>query len=173
MRLQNLTILVCAVFTMISSVALAQTCVTDITATSPSTNFTDNGDGTVTDTTTGLMWARCSLGQTWDGSSSCTGDPTRMTWQEALQTTYDLEFADQNDWRLPNIKELSTITEKQCVRPSIDTTTFPQTPADDFWTSTPSVTDVTMTWTVAFFNSTNSLKEKGAFIFVRPVRIAN
>lgn len=159
---------------LLTSTAMAQTCVSEINETSPESNFTDNGDGTVTDTTTGLMWSRCSIGQTWDQSNTaCTGDPTRLTWQEALQGTYGLVLASQNDWRLPNIKELSTITEKQCVRPSINAATFPQTPADDYWTSTPSVDDSTMAWSVAFFNSTNSLKEKDAFIFVRPVRFAN
>lgn len=157
----------------LSSAIQAQTCVGGITETSPAANFTDNGDGTVTDTTTGLMWSRCSIGQTWSvENSNCTGNATAMTWQEALQVTYGYEFATRNDWRLPNIKELITITEKACVRPSINETIFPQTTSDDYWTSTPSVSDLTMAWVVAFFNSSNSLKEKDAFIYVRPVRFA-
>lgn len=35
-------------------------------------HYIDNGDGTVTDTRTGLTWMRCALGQTWDGST-CVG----------------------------------------------------------------------------------------------------
>jgi hypothetical protein len=34
--------------------------------------YSDNGDGTVTDPTTGLTWMRCSMGQTWNGTT-CTG----------------------------------------------------------------------------------------------------
>jgi hypothetical protein len=40
--------------------------------------FTDNADGTVTDSTTGLTWKHCSEGQTWAGSS-CTGPLTYFT----------------------------------------------------------------------------------------------
>ena len=77
----------------LSSAIQAQTCVGGITETSPAANFTDNGDGTVTDTTTGLMWSRCSIGQTWSvENSNCTGNATAMTWQEALQVTYGYEF---------------------------------------------------------------------------------
>jgi len=171
MKLQSILLATLVTF---SSVSMAQTCVTEITTTASEANFTDNGDGTVTDSTTGLMWSRCSIGQTWDETNTaCTGDATSMTWQEALQATYGYEFANNNDWRLPNIKELMTITEKQCVRPSINETIFPQTSSDDYWTSTPSTSDLSMSWVVAFFNSSNSLKEKDAFVFVRPVRIAD
>lgn len=159
---------------MMACTAQAQTCTSGVGETAPETNFTDNEDGTVTDNTTGLMWMRCSLGQTWDQTTTtCTGDATAMTWQEALQATYGYEYAGNNDWRLPNIKQLLSITEKSCVRPSINEDIFPETTSDDYWTSTPSLTDYTMAWVVAFFNSSNSLKEKDAFIYVRPVRVAD
>lgn len=169
----KLKTLILASLLSFSSLSMAQTCITEITETAPEANFTDNEDGTVTDTTTGLMWTRCSLGQTWDQTNTtCTGDATAMTWQEALQATYGYSYANQNDWRLPNIKELKTITERQCVRPSVNTTIFPETTSDDYWTSTPSTSDLSMAWVVAFFNSSNSLKEKDAFVFARPVRFA-
>lgn len=56
---------------------------TAITATTPSADFSDNGDGTVTHHATGLIWQRCSLGQSWDGTD-CTGTATTFTWQQAL-----------------------------------------------------------------------------------------
>lgn len=31
--------------------------------------FIDNGDGTITDATTGLVWDKCSIGQTWDNAT--------------------------------------------------------------------------------------------------------
>ncbi|XOV78864.1 MAG: DUF1566 domain-containing protein [Aestuariibacter sp.] len=151
----------------------AQSCLSSITNTSPDTNFTDNGDGTVIDSTTGLMWMKCSIGQTFDAiNNTCTGEATVMTWQEALQSTYAFEFADLTSWRLPNVKELASITERSCVRPAINATFFPSTPPDDFWTSTPSLVDLNSSWVVAFFNSSNALKDKNNFVFVRLVRFA-
>lgn len=154
--------------------AQAQTCTSGLPETAPESNFIDNEDGTVTDTSTGLMWMRCSIGQTWNGeNTTCTGDATAMTWQEALQIAYGYEYASHNDWRLPNVKQLISITEKTCVRPSINEAIFPETTSDDYWSSTPSLSDYTMSWVVAFFNSSNSLKEKDAFIYTRLVRVAD
>lgn len=44
--------------------------------------YVDHQDGTVTDVLTDLMWMRCYLGQTWNGST-CTGDASKITWSEA------------------------------------------------------------------------------------------
>lgn len=152
----------------------AQTCLSGMDATSPDSNFTDNTDGTITDTTTGLMWAKCSIGQAYDATNDiCTGEATAMTWQDALQATYGVTLFGNSDWRLPNIKELATLTEKSCVRPAINETLFPLTQSDDYWTSTPSVRELDSAWVVAFFNSSNSLKEKTSEVFVRAVRFAN
>lgn len=57
--------------------------------------FTDNGDGTVTDKVTGLMWQQ--------------GDNERMTFFEALEACKQMTLGGYTDWRLPNIKELNTI----------------------------------------------------------------
>jgi hypothetical protein len=60
--------------------AAQQVCKYDsIAATAPASRFTDNGDGTVTDTATGLQWKRCSEGQSWDGAT-CSGTATNYYW---------------------------------------------------------------------------------------------
>ena len=49
--------------------------------------FTDNGNGTITDTTTGLVWDKCSRGQVWDNTTppgTCTGAASTHTWAAAL-----------------------------------------------------------------------------------------
>lgn len=150
----------------------AQTCLSSVDETTPSSDFVDNGDGTVTDSGTGLMWMQCSLGQIWE-DGECTGDASELSWQQALQQAHGYSFAEQSDWRLPNIKELATIAERACVRPSINETLFPNTPSDDFWTSTPSVLDAERAWVIAFFNSSNSIKQKSLFVFARLVRTAD
>jgi len=61
-------------------------------------DFADNGDGTVTDHATGLMWMRADSGKA-------------MNWEKVLEYAEDLEFAGYDDWRLPNVKELQSIVD--------------------------------------------------------------
>jgi hypothetical protein len=115
---------------------------------------------------------RCSFGQTWL-NDICVGDASELNWQQALQAAHGYVFANQLGWRVPNVKELSSITERSCVRPAINELLFPNTPSDDFWTSSPSVLDPHRAWVIAFFNSSNSIKQKDRFVFVRLVRNAD
>lgn len=92
--------------------------------------FVPNG-AKVTDMKTGLVWARCSVGQYWDGTT-CSGQVKGMNLQSALAYA-----ADQEGWRLPNAKELFSIVDKGCVNPAIDEQIFPNTKEDMYWTSTP------------------------------------
>ncbi len=61
-------------------------------------NFTDNGDGTISDLATGLMWMQYDTGNALD-------------WEEALSTAEGFEFAGYSDWRLPDVKELQSIVD--------------------------------------------------------------
>jgi hypothetical protein len=159
---------------LMSFSTLAQTCLSSISATTPSNNFVVNSNGTVTDSRLGLMWMRCSLGQTWVSiSGTCTGDALEMNWQQALLAAHGYVYANQSGWRVPNVKELASITEGQCARPAINSSIFPNTPADDFWTSSPAMTDPQRAWVIAFFNSSNSIKDKNLFVYTRLVRTAN
>ncbi len=133
-------ILCCVVFTPAVADAACAVPIATIAATAPAANFTDNGDGTVTDNTTGLMWKQCTEGQTWSATPACTGTATPYTWQAALQAAEALNngggFAGFTNWRMPNIKELGSIVEHQCATPSIDTAIFPGTVAGMYWSST-------------------------------------
>lgn len=149
--------------------ANAQTCLSDAPETSPASHFSELSSTELVDSSTGLIWQRCAVGQTYT-DSQCTGDATRFTWQQALVYVQQLAHDEQKAWRLPNVKELATLTERQCVRPAINASVFPNTPSDDFWTSTPSVDDPLRAWVVAFFNSSHSTKQKDRFVFVRLVR---
>lgn len=124
-----------------------------VKATSPTNNFMIHDNGTVTDNSTGLMWMRCSLGQTWDGSS-CLGRNILYTWQDALQAAASATYAGYDDWRLPNVIELESIVEQRCWSPAINSEIFPNTESLDWvWTSTPSVIcerTATYTWRIDF-----------------------
>lgn len=160
------------VLVLLSSSVFSQTCLETIGPSIDVDNFTDNNDGTVTDNRLGLTWMRCSLGQTWE-NSNCSGDAMVLNWQQALVAAHGYEYAGKNGWRVPNVKELASITERQCVRPAVNQYLFPNTPADDFWTSTPAIADQQRAWVIAFFNSSNSIKDKNAFVYTRLVRTAN
>ena len=103
----------------------------------PSERFTQNTNGTVTDKRTGLIWSRCSVGQTWTGAN-CAGQFREMTWSNAKRAEQDANtahFADQSDWRIPAVPELASIVEIQCKHPRVNVEIFPATPSKPFWTS--------------------------------------
>ena len=68
--------------------------------------FVDNGDGTVTDNCTGLMWLQRISDVDGDGDLSA-GDS--ISWCGALSYCDTLEVAGHSDWRLPNVRELQSI----------------------------------------------------------------
>jgi Protein of unknown function (DUF1566) len=104
----------------------------------------------VKDTATGLIWRRCSEGQTWSGST-CTGTAATYTHEQALLQAKSQATASGKAWRVPNVKELSSITQLGVsVNPSIDGTAFPATPADWFWSSSPYVGNSGYAWVVYF-----------------------
>ncbi len=126
-------------------------CRTDIPPSAPSTRFTSNKDGTVLDKKTGLTWKVCHEGETWVAATtttpeSCTGTPTAFDWKSALSyINTDVNVAgspaNTGGWRMPNIKELSSILERRCYGPMLDPDTFPKSSGFGsewrFWTSTP------------------------------------
>jgi len=114
--------------------------------------YTDNLDGTVTDASTGLTWMRCSVGQTWDGST-CIGKATLYSWGKANALTGSVIFAGQNDWRLPNIRELNTMVDSSAARLAADI--FPNTPSVTYWSSSPHAYSSTDAWVVYFTKDTN------------------
>lgn len=120
---------------LVSSAGAEQLCKTgSIRPTAPASDFIDNKDGTVTHKRSGLVWMRCALGQTWDGSA-CKGEPKRYLWRQALQEAEAADYTGHKDWRLPNVKELESIAELQCHNPAINLEVFPGTPPYRFWSS--------------------------------------
>jgi uncharacterized protein YceK len=73
--------------------------------------FVDNGNGTVTDAATGLMWSQVDSGDAVFDLSAFTNDDGSLNWQEALAFAKNAEYAGYDDWRLPNAKELQSILD--------------------------------------------------------------
>ncbi len=95
-------------------------------------NYVNNLDGTITDLDTGLMWTQVPA--------------SARSWSAALAYAEGLVLADHSDWRLPNIKELQTLTDYTLATATtpasavaaVNRTLFPTatTPATAYWSST-------------------------------------
>jgi len=109
--------------------------------------FTDNGNGTVTDGKTNLVWQKCSAGQNND--ATCSGTASTPNWQTALTTCKNLSLASKT-WRLPSTNELLSLVDKSKMSPSIDIAVFPTTAAEYYWSSSTSVFNTAWAWLVSF-----------------------
>ncbi|HOW75801.1 MAG TPA: DUF1566 domain-containing protein [Candidatus Competibacteraceae bacterium] len=146
-----------------------------VPATTPTMDFTLHDDGTVTHTPTGLMWMRCSLGQTWTGTT-CTGTGNTYTWSNALNAAQTVNassgYAGHADWRLPNKNELASIVEERCWLPAINAAIFPGTPSDGwYWSSSPGATGGSgYAWYVDFYSGLVNILSQSNGNRVRLVR---
>ena len=82
----------------------------------------DNGDGTVTDSRTGLMWPK-------DGTGAGYSNQASKTWDAAIDWAEALNFAGYTDWRLPNINELKSFQE-------VTWGYYQSQPYGNYWSST-------------------------------------
>ncbi|MDD3321754.1 MAG: DUF1566 domain-containing protein [Paludibacter sp.] len=74
-------------------------------------DFVDNGDETITDNATGLMWSKNDSGE-------------GFLWEGALAYAENATVAGYDDWRLPNAKELQSIADYSGAFPAMNTTYF-------------------------------------------------
>ena len=96
-------------------------------------HLTINGDGTVTDATTGFMWEQKT------NDSGPNDKDNAYTWESAISWVSGLNatsYLGYTDWRLPTIKEVCSIVDLKRTGPSIDTSFFPNTLASSYWSST-------------------------------------
>jgi hypothetical protein len=108
--------------------------VADVSAGAPNpASLTDNGDGTVTDNVTNLMWQQ---GQVSKG----------VSWSDAFTYCSSLALAGHRDWRVPSIIELMSIVDHSLrskvngkYQPTIDLVYFPGTAGDPYWSSNPTI----------------------------------
>jgi Protein of unknown function (DUF1566) len=126
----------------------------------------------VRDRITGLIWQRCALGMTWNGTD-CIGQAVAHTWLGALQATSQLPpnpVAGMSSWRLPNDSELLSLVERACTQPAINSQWFPSTPPNWFWSSTPGSGQSDDAWYADFGDGDGYSGYKNDLAFVRFVR---
>jgi hypothetical protein len=141
---------------------LAQICNDKITASTPTERFQDNHDGSVTDTLTGLQWARCSFGQTLE-NDICHGEPHRLPW--AI-----VSLVMEAGWRLPEIAELNSLVELRCIRPAINQRIFPDTAPAAYWSATRFINKDGDYWQVNFLHGESGSEPADAMAYIRFVR---
>lgn len=165
----KLPFLLCCTLFVIS--LQAQTVKSYILDETPDDRYTLHTNGTVTDTWSGLMWQRCSRGQTWDGST-CTGDAITYNWQGALRLGEGNSFAGYSDWRLPNRKELRSIVAFNGYNPAINPRVFPNISVYRYWSSSPNANDSSEAWIVDFkFGYVEGYSHNGGDIAGSAVRL--
>ena len=126
---------------------------------SPTQRFIDNGDGTVTDTTTGLMWSKENVGG-------------KCNWEASDKACRELRLAGHKDWRIPTRGELLTLVDDTRSSPAIDIAAFPDTQSDWYWTSTLCAWAPSCAWIVYFSYGYANDTHRADCAFVRAVRSA-
>ena len=146
--------------------------------------YVDNGNGTVTDLNTGLVWEKLSDDGTVHDKDNL------YTWADAftahVATLNGMSFAGHTDWRLPNVRELQSIVDYQTINPAVasafnnncsrgcQATTCSCTASGDYWSSTSSVSDPSGAWYVTFsYGRVDAFGRSGgksSAAFVRAVR---
>ena len=165
-----------------------------------SPRFVDNGDGTITDTRTGLMWEQKTGTYSSNGFILCStatscADPTNVnnlySWSSSGAAAPDgTLFTDflakmnctvlQNggkcgpglhrDWRIPTIAELQTISLTDCSSAPCIDPIFGPTAANFNWSSSAFADDPTAAWTVFFASGNPNANFKTQNLFARAVR---
>jgi hypothetical protein len=151
--------------------------------------YADNGDGTVTDLNTGLVWEKKGddgglhdkdSGFRWTGNGA---QATIWDWLDSVNTEGGTGFAGYSDWRIPNLKELASIANYEVHTPAVSTAfnqgctlgcsvlTCSCTASAFYWSSTTyAPAPTTDAWVVNFLIGSEARSAHGSVNSVRAVR---
>lgn len=134
----------------------------------PEPRFEDNGDGTLTDHLTGLVWLK---------NASCAGE---KTWDHALTYCNNLASGScgltdgsvAGDWRLPNILELESLVNPGVTNPSAWLTNqgFTNVQSLYYWSATNYASNASLVWVVFMSHGYVNQGDKTDYYHVWPVR---
>jgi hypothetical protein len=149
----------------------------------PSPRFRDNGEGTVTDNLTGLVWlkdANCMATGYFGFDTDGTLGDGAVTWQHALDFvaginngTYSNCGAGQTDWRLPNINELESLFDAGQGGTSVWLNYyqgFNNVQSYYYWSSTTAASNPESAWVFEMWLDFLGFIGKANPVFVWPVR---
>jgi len=133
----------------------------------PNPRFTDNGDDTVTDNLTGLMWTKNA--NLW-----------QVSWNTAIDNCNDHSVAGYTDWRLPNVRELQSLVHYGVFTPAVPNTAgtgqwsagdpFDNVQSSNYWSSTTCADNTANAWYVYLSNGLVFSGIKTSTYYVWPVR---
>lgn len=103
------------------------------TPTTITNHFLDNGDGTITDNLTQLIWQKVP-------------NTSALTWEQGLAYAEGLTLGGASDWRLPNIKELQSLNNESATNPSVFSPYFSNLGVHFYWSSTSLPNQTTKAW---------------------------
>jgi hypothetical protein len=108
-------------------------------------DFSRDGDGVVTDNTTGLQWQ----------------DDINITknWEDAIDYCETLTLGTHTDWRLPNFNELYSIVDRSKINPAIEAI-FQNVVLDHYWSSTTQISSKRNAWSINFVDGSDQQSDK-------------
>jgi hypothetical protein len=120
-------------------------------------SFIDNGNGTVTDTGTGLMWQQ--------------HEQADKSWNNALSYCEGLTLGNHSDWRLPNIREHESVIDDARYDPAIDKSFFPNAYSSYYLSSSTFAGNPGHAWLVSLYDGgIYNFLGKDSIYYVRCVR---
>jgi hypothetical protein len=151
----------------LAATAWGQSCGDKLPASTPNSRFKDNGNGTLTDNKTGLIWKQCLEGQDYPG---CSGQVYGYDWNGALEEAANSNFAGSSNWRVPSIRELESLVETGCSGPAINAALFPNVYSGEHWSSSPASGNPQSAWTVNFGSGYSGVSYRYSYGALRLVR---
>ncbi len=127
-----------------------------------------SGEPIVVDGVTSLVWQGCTSGLT--GTACNGGTRVNFSWEGALSYCEGLSWGGFDDWSLPSVVELSSLTDPRRVDPTVDSTFFPATPGLQFWASSTYQLSPQFGWFVSFLDGDQAEGAKSNSFPVRCVR---
>jgi hypothetical protein len=94
---------------------------------------------------------------------------TTMEWNEAIVYCQNMMLQGKSDWRLPNLRELTSLVDHGKHNPSIDAV-FEHTKSDNYWSSTTYAGSSSYAWDVGFYHGSHDYHDKNTKFYTRCVR---
>lgn len=136
----------------------------------PTPRFTLNGDGTVKDELTGLIWLQDASCFGTGGWADALADVATLNAGSVTCTNYAAGTFD--DWRTPNIRELASLVDYGQFDPALPTGhPFVGVQSDLYWTSSSRESNAVYGWSVNLdIGLTSTVYKTSALYYVWPVR---